>query len=187
MGTSAEKSEKPNNQSLSKSINTDISNKYNKNSNVIEDKKEQNVDCKIMLEFHNKYRERHKSNKLKIKPELNDKANEYAKYLVEQNSLTNQNIFNMDENLGENIFFSDKKEKVINVCNKWYNENKNFKYGLNNFQKDTNHFTQLIWNSTTDVGFGFYNTDNIYCYVALYYPQGNIFGQFTNNVFMPKE
>ena len=54
---------------------------------------------------------------------------------------------------------------------------------MNNFQKDTNNFTQLIWKSTKFVGFGCSNFNGKYCYVALYYPAGNILGEFTDNVF----
>ena len=185
MGTSAEKNDQSGEGGFSQNKTTDISEKDNNNSIMIEDKKEQNEYCKTMLQTHNNYREKHKSNKLRINEDLNAMANKYAKYLLENYSFGSQNKFGKDESLGENIFFSNQKEKETDICQKWYDENKNFEYGINKFQKDTNHFTQLIWNSTTDVGFGFYNINNNYCYVALYYPQGNVFGQFTKNVFMP--
>ena len=138
---------------------------------------------KNMLEFHNKFRKEHHSNKLENNIELNNKANKYAEILlgIRENN-EGVNFFNEDI-LGENIYISDNEEKAENICQNWYNENKIYDYELNNFQKGTNNFTQLVWNSTKLIGFGYANHNNKNCYVALYYPAGNVFGQFTNNVF----
>ncbi|MCQ2816019.1 MAG: CAP domain-containing protein [archaeon] len=51
------------------------------------------------------------------------------------------------------------------------------------------HFTQLVWLTSTEVGFGVSNKtngSNFYYIVANYYKRGNFLGNETNNVF-PQE
>ena len=138
-----------------------------------------------MLTYHNSLRKKHQSHKLQNNFELNNKAQKYAENLIIPNTNTDLEEINLynGEILGENILISDKEEKTEDICNKWYKEKNNYNYDLNNFQKDTNNFTQLIWKSTKFVGFGCSKFNGKYCYVALYYPAGNIFGEFSNNVF----
>ena len=184
MGTS---SEKPKEKKINKDEDISISTKTQEqeiSENSINPKSPELFN-KNMLEFHNKYREKHHSTKLENKVELNNKAKEYAEMLLgvkAYNENEGINFFN-DNILGENIYYSDKEEKEENICQYWYNENNKYNYDLNNFQKETNHFTQLVWNSTKLIGFGYANYNNKYCYVALYSPAGNFFGEFTNNVF----
>ena len=192
MGTSSEKPKEVERQSNSVSHNGD--NNENKNkiiqsnkdkessfSNIIE---KSDFSPKNMLIYHNSLRKKHQSNNLQNNSELNNKAQKYAENLIIPNSnidLADINLYN-GEILGENILISDKEEKTEDICNNWYIEKNNYNYDLNNFQKDTNNFTQLIWKSTKCVGFGCSNFNGKYCYVALYYPAGNILGEFTNNV-----
>ena len=46
----------------------------------------------------------------------------------------------------------------------------------------------MIWKSTTDIGFGFWDDkeNNKYYNVILYYPAGNILGEFKQNVIGEK-
>ena len=181
MGTSSEKS---NTERIMKDEDLSMSTKTQEQniSEIFNNSKSLELFNKNMLEFHNKYREIHHSAKLENTVELNDKANEYAKMLLGVKEYNEGIIFN-ENVLGENIYYSDKEEKEENICQYWYNEKNKYNYDLNNFQKGTNHFTQLVWNSTKLIGFGYANYNNKYCYVALYSPAGNVFGQFTNNVF----
>lgn len=48
--------------------------------------------------------------------------------------------------------------------------------------KPTGHFTQLVWKSTTQVGFGVATRGNYTVGVALYYQAGNVIGSFKQNV-----
>ena len=137
---------------------------------------------KIMLDCHNEYRKKHSSQELNIEDKLCEKAKEYAKNLLETNFNCEQNLLYDGHIVGENIFISDKEEKGEDICKYWYEEKNNYDHEINKFQKGTNNYTQLIWSSTSKVGFGHFNKDKKYCYVALYYPAGNIFGQFTMNV-----
>ena len=186
-GKSNEMERKPNSVSHNNNENKNKIIQSNKDkessfSNIIE---KTDFSPKNMLTYHNSLRKKHQSNNLQNNSELNNKAQKYAENLIIPNTntdLTEINLYN-GEILGENIFISDKEEKTEDICNNWYIEKNNYNYDLNNFQKDTNNFTQLIWKSTKFVGFGYSYFNGKYCYVALYYPAGNIFGEFTNNVF----
>ena len=162
----------------------------NKNSHILDDLTEHDSQLPYnfninMLNYHNKYRTYHSCKSLKINDELNQIANEYAKDIITSKNIQDKNYIIFQEDiLGENILISNQEENEENICKKWYEEKKIYNYGLNTFQKGTNHFTQLIWEKTMHVGFGKYVDleHKKYCYVALYYPAGNIFGEFVDNV-----
>ena len=166
--------------------------KSNKTSNISEYEPEISSDfIQNMLYGHNRYRINHNSNTLQIKEELNQRAGKYARDLLISQSLIDNDdyyIIYKEDILGENIFIADNKENEENILKNWYSEKNKYNYDLNTFQPDTNHFTQMIWKDTKEVGFGyFFNEINKkFCCVALYYPAGNIFGKFTENV-LPKE
>ena len=142
----------------------------------------ENIANKNMLELHNKFRRIHHADNLINNNDLNIKAKKYAQMLLEQNSHIKENNLYNNKILGENIYISSKEESEENIINLWYNEKSNYNYELNNFQRGTNHFTQIVWKSTKQVGFGSFKSSNKFCYVALYYPAGNIFGKFGENV-----
>lgn len=56
------------------------------------------------------------------------------------------------------------------------------------FQREAQHFTQVIWKDSKKVGFGVYRaSDGSFYVVANYYPAGNLLGRFKDNVFqIPK-
>ena len=84
--------------------------------------------------------------------------------------------------MGENILIS-KKEYPEKICMKWYNEKKNNIILIQiNIKKAAIHFTQLVWKSTKEIGFGFYFNNDNFCSVALFYPCENILGEFTKNI-----
>ena len=134
------------------------------------------------LQKHNELRKKHGAKELKENDELNKMAQDYAEKLLnyEGNKVFPFNIYK-DSLLGENILIS-KKEDPESICLKWYKENKNYNFGLNQFQKGTIHFTQLVWKATEEVGFGFYFNNGNFSSVALYYPCGNVLGEFSENV-----
>ena len=86
--------------------------------------------------------------------------------------------------IGQNIYILDKKKFDVNeICYEWYNEKKNYDFNSNKYIKDTGHFTQLVWKSSKYVGFGCSNNNQGKKYfVANYYPAGNTFNEFRENV-----
>ena len=146
----------------------------------------------LMYEKHLELRENHGCSRsdFEIEEQLNEMAQKYIKKLIDEENEAIDIIFNNytynNDVLGENIYISDELLKPDEICDKWYSEIKNYKYNDNKkFQKNTSHFTQIVWKSTKKVGFCYkINNKRIYV-VALYYPAGNIFSQFDNNV-LPK-
>ena len=67
------------------------------------------------------------------------------------------------------------------VIDNWYNESKNHDY-KKDFQKGTEHFTQMIWKDTKELGIGITSKGNKCFVVANYYPPGNFLGQYDKNV-----
>ena len=135
-----------------------------------------------MLRLHNEIREKHSSHELKENEELNDIATHYAESLVNKNVKTIINKYN-NKIVGINIIISESN-KPEDILNQVLNEENNYDYNENKFSKDKGHFTQIIWKNTTDIGFGFWeDKDNQKYYnVILYYPAGNILGEFKQNV-----
>ena len=139
-----------------------------------------------MLKLHNDKRKNHNSPELKLNEDLNIIASDYAESLVNKNA---KNILNKykGEIVGENIIISESRKPEV-ILNKVFNEEKNYNYNENKFSKNSGHFTQMIWKSTTDIGFGFWDDkeNNKYYNVILYYPAGNILGKFKQNVIGEK-
>ena len=150
-----------------------------------------NSDIKInfleeLLNNNNEYREKHGVPLLILNPSLTTKANEYANLMVENNCIMNKEIEYMGEKCGKNIFIKKCQNydwKI--VCDEWYKEINEYNFidmKKNNKEKCKN-FTQLIWKETKEVGFGWAhsNTGNL-CVVGVYYPCGNIEGEYKENV-----
>ena len=136
-----------------------------------------------VLSKHNELRKKHNSPELILNEKLNEMAQEYAKILLEKNNKQNNHI-NLYNNkiCGENIFLSIEKTPE-DMFNKWVKEADYFNFNLHQYQKDSGHFTQMIWKETKEVGFGFeFTEDKKFCGVALYFPCGNVLGEFKNNI-----
>ena len=133
------------------------------------------------LEIHNKKRKQHGCSDLILNVELNKLAQDYAERLSQKKAPKipiYKGIF-----LGENRYiYKGKMFDVEDMCNEWYNEIKLYDQNTNEYEKNTSHFTQMIWKNTKDVGFGFIRKRE-YCYaVAFYYPPGNTLGEYKENV-----
>jgi hypothetical protein len=63
----------------------------------------------------------------------------------------------------------------------WYDEERYHNYA-GQYTKPTGHFTQLVWKSSSEVGFGVATRGNYTVGVALYYTAGNVIGEFQQNV-----
>ena len=139
---------------------------------------------KKALEIHNDIRKKHMCEKLILNKELCELAQKYAdKCSNSGNILFCTDLFK-DDIIGQNIYILDKKKFDVNeICYEWYNEKNYYDFNSNKYRKDTGHFTQLVWKSTKYVGFGCSNNSQgkIY-FVANYYPAGNTFNEFKENV-----
>jgi hypothetical protein len=76
--------------------------------------------------------------------------------------------------------FNEDNSKIKDICEKWIKEGN--KKQINNFSK-IKHFTQIIWKNTEEIGIGYSELNNKEkILVILYYPAGNIFEEFDNNI-----
>lgn len=90
---------------------------------------------------------------------------------------------------GENLamFGSNTNNPCVRAVDRWYAENEEYDYLQSKFIFNAGHFTQLVWKRTTEVGIGIATSKNGITYVTMMYnPPGNVFGQFTQNVPLPK-
>ena len=154
----------------------------NLDPNIIGKNKNDTKIIVIVLLKHNELRRKHNSPSLDKNDDLSEKAKIYAEELLSNHDKNYfyKNIYK-DSFFGENILLSEKKS-AEEICDEWYNENKFYDFNKNSFQKEAAHFTQLIWKETKEIGIGFCKDDNKCCLVVLYYPAGNVFGEFSKNV-----
>jgi hypothetical protein len=69
-------------------------------------------------------------------------------------------------------------------ANSWYSEISSYNYSSPGFSSATGHFTQVIWNGSTQLGIGiaFSSNNQSVTVVANYYPAGNVIGSFPAHV-----
>lgn len=136
------------------------------------------------LNLHNIYRNKHHSPPLTLNKDLCKIAKNYSERLIQNNNKKVEYSFGKykGNDIGENIFvYTGKEPTAETAIDNWYNESKYYNYEKD-YQKGTEHFTQIIWKDTKEVGFGISNKGNKYFIVANYYPPGNFLGQYSTNV-----
>ena len=120
-------------------------------------------------------------------------------FIIAEKKLTSfvgEDLLYKDGNdLGGNFEICDEKLEVEQLIEKWYNENKNYNF-IEPIELECNNFTQMIWKNSKKIGIGYYcSQDNIeennlksskHYYAALYYPAGNIPGEYKDNVLKKK-
>ena len=137
-----------------------------------------------ILELHNELRKTYNLPELKLNDYLTALAENYAEKLMstQNNNSFQPNIYN-GVCVGENVVISNSAN-ADKIFKYWSEEGLDYDFEKKQFSKGKSHFTQIIWKETTDIGIGFFN-DQINkknCTVVLYYPAGNTFGDFPNNV-----
>jgi len=123
-------------------------------------------------------------------------AQKYAEKLLKMGKLEHSKTEYKGKRVGENLaMFKETKSKNNETSGKlasdlWYKEIKvhDFK---RDYQAKSGHFSQLVWKSSKEVGFGFAksprksaNGNEVYV-VAMYSPAGNVVKQFKENVQKP--
>lgn len=136
---------------------------------------------KEALKCHNYYRAKHHAPPLTINRDLTKIAQRYAQYLLDTRTFQHSGDTFNGKPMGENLYYCTGKVGTGELASyEWYNEIELHRW--KEFQKETGHFTQLIWKGTKEVGFGVANKGNTYFVVANYFPAGNVKGQFKENV-----
>uniref|UniRef100_V5GJ51 Putative scp gapr-1 like scp-like extracellular protein n=2 Tax=Ixodes ricinus TaxID=34613 RepID=V5GJ51_IXORI len=144
----------------------------------------------LCREEHNKYRTKHHVPPLKSNSTLYILARAWARYLSELDSTTDV-PHEMLPGIGENIYWMTKAEKPYfqyakMAADDWYAENTKYDYDVGGYSPDTAHFTQMVWESTSQVGCGYnVSISSTIFVVCKYFPQGNIDHQYKANVLPP--
>lgn len=63
----------------------------------------------------------------------------------------------------------------------------NYDYAAGQYSPQTGHFTQMVWQATTQIGCGATRCAAGPLYVCHYSPPGNVIGQFVQNVLPPAQ
>jgi len=112
-------------------------------------------------------------------------------FILTQKKLTNFKsedfLYKDGEDLGIIFEKSEKKIDVEKLIDNWYNENRNYNF-IEPIELECNNFTQMIWKNSSKFGIGYFfsqeNEENKkYYYAALFYPAGNIPGEYKGNIF----
>ena len=148
------------------------------------------------LKVHNDAREEVGVKPLVWSENLEIDAKKYADYLASKDIFKHSGSIkeiNQGENLystayfvlqenGEKFFF-ENTNYLKDASISWLGEKKDYTYAKigdrkNNFSK-IGHYTQMVWNETTQVGIAYSKSISGKVYVvARYYPAGNIISQF---------
>ncbi|SGZ53180.1 CIC11C00000001045 [Sungouiella intermedia] len=128
---------------------------------------------RVLLRRHNELRGLHGSPNLTWNDELTRFA---ANYAANNFSCDNVQLIHSGGPYGENLAAGYQGgESPVNA---WYDEISLYNYNDPGFAEATGHFTQLIWNTTLELGCAIVNCNNAWSQYTIceYYPMGNIVG-----------
>ena len=168
-------------------VNKTNNNNNNKNQNTQKINKliEINIKefCEEALKQHNKLREMHHANNLKIDDNLQNYAQKFAEEIANKSEEYHSQCLLDGKVIGENIYIDDNFITGEKMTNEFYNEYKNYDFNKAECEIKALRFTQLIWKNSKEVGFGIAKSKSgkFYC-VANYYPPGNLLGEYKENV-----
>ena len=144
-----------------------------------------------LLNQHNNIREKIGVQNLTLNDDLKILAQKFADNfdIIKDSNLLDFNY--KDQPLGINYkIFKEDTTDICDICKEWINEKKFYIENKDDYKKDkikycsqAKHFTQIIWKKTKGVGFGYSQLNNDKkIFVALYFPAGNIFDEFNENI-----
>jgi hypothetical protein len=125
---------------------------------------------------HNRYRAQHGASALGWSSQLAATAQSWANRCSKSHSGTRGAGENWATGWGG---YNGTPELVVAG---WYNEVSNYNFSNPGYSSSTGHFTQIVWKSTTALGCGYAKCGQEDYWVCQYSPQGNISGQFPQNV-----
>ncbi|KAF0988379.1 hypothetical protein HZS_3331 [Henneguya salminicola] len=135
----------------------------------------------LVLQSHNIHRKNHGVEALIWSNNLLEIATNKTRTIKE-----NQEI-SVNEKYGENscVITSPNPDGSV-VVEAWYTESMDYNYENPSNLHDTDHFTQIVWKSTTEIGYAKMElTEDHWILLVLYNPKGNIDGEYKNNVLSP--
>lgn len=134
------------------------------------------VEQQQYMVFHNLKRCWHRVADVKWSPKLADGAKAHAaKCTLAKDPVISGKI-------GENIAFG-KGLGQIKAQDNWYMEFIFFPYGQKDGSDKTDHFSQIVWRETAEIGCASAKCGDQNYYVCRYSPVGNVKGKYDNNVY----
>ncbi|KAL5111461.1 Golgi-associated plant pathogenesis-related protein 1 [Taenia crassiceps] len=139
------------------------------------------------LREHNRYRQLHGVEPLRHSIALDKTAQEWAETLFQKDNVTNSPLSNKGE-IGESISKRTSTTEQVDISGsdltaQWYNDIKC--YDFDSATGPAGNFTQMVWATSREVGFGKAIGNGQCVVVAHYRPPGNVRGRYKNNVFPP--
>ncbi|XP_061397250.1 uncharacterized protein LOC133332899 [Musca vetustissima] len=142
-----------------------------------------NFEQRCLVE-HNRLRALHGVKPLTLNKQMCDYAMEWAKHLAKKNKLKHRKKCKFGENLA---FGTGSSYSVEDATQSWYDEMEYYDFKNPGFSGNTGHFSQLVWQESTQLGVGVVKNRNDRTWVVCNYdPPGNILGKFEDNVLRPK-
>lgn len=141
---------------------------------------------KQILDRHNVVRAQHCAAELTWSDEIAASAQEYANRCVWKHDSATP--------YGENLAYRDLNASALSTIDAWYAEGANYDFAQPGFSLQTGHFTQVVWNASTNLGCARAQcalsalkqdpslTGDVYFYVCRYAARGNIDEAYTENV-----
>ncbi|XP_067825512.1 Golgi-associated plant pathogenesis-related protein 1-like [Heptranchias perlo] len=138
---------------------------------------------KEALDAHNEYRARHNTAPLSFSQELSKDCKVWANVLT-QDGVIAQSPTNFGENIWSKPSITEGEVSGKEAVDSWYSEIKYYDFENPSHSDKTEHFTQLIWQESTDMGIAYVVSDKGAFVVAQYKPRGNVTKaeSFANNV-----
>lgn len=133
-----------------------------------------------LLKSHNEIRTQHGAPSLKWNSKLAAEAQSWAEDLASRNCIQPSS----SNDYGENIaYMSGGQLTGRKVTDMWYEEHDKYSFRNPGFSSTTGHFTQIVWQSSKEMGAGkAVSSSGAQFVVARYQPPGNVRGQFPENV-----
>ncbi|MGH0120706.1 UNVERIFIED_CONTAM: hypothetical protein FKN15_031635 [Acipenser sinensis] len=132
------------------------------------------------------YRQQHGAPPLRLSAQLSREAQKWASQLLSMRALQHS-----DTDHGENIWCRTSSVRMPvsgkEVVEAWYKEIKDYDFNRPGFQKNSGHFSQVVWRDSRELGIALATDSGLAIAVARYEPRGNITnpGYFQKNV-LPK-
>ena len=137
---------------------------------------------KDLINQINKYRNEHGSPKLINDIKIDNIAQKFVSKLAKKGKLDYSSNEYQGQILGETVYKSQNYFAPLKLAKTLYDENS--KYNYKSDDPEPNNFSQMVWKSSTHIGFGIAKSnDGKYFYVINYFPTGNVDGEFKKNVF----
>lgn len=141
---------------------------------------------KELLNLHNNYRKNHQVGNLLRNKDIESLAQKDAETTASTGEFDHSSKEYKGQPLGENRIMITNRTPTANTITR------NFYEGINEYDFNNPHmvakalgFTQLVWKGTQYLGCGIASSGNRWGVTCYYYPKGNQYNGFAENVFPP--